>query len=272
MLRKPRDAALRRGPKHLSAEPQAPQNLAIVEDEFADGGAGPAALGAVRIGKRQQNWNGVHATHRRGFPPPKATEKSCVTCVTGTAHSPPMQTMEREAGTLAGRIQDRLATLDLSAHEASRRASNGRNTDFVRDILKGRTRHPRIDTLQKLATVLQCSVQYLMGEDQHVSPLPLSTCAECPGLARRLRAARWAYEPDDRKAAHDFGTTVETLLAVESGHQPPGNDFLLRFSGTTQTPLEWLFLGKVTSSMHPVMAARIALVDPGVLGVGFEAR
>lgn len=175
--------------------------------------------------------------------------------------------MQRDStSTLAHRIQRRLEALNISARQAGLRAAN--NPDLVRDIRKGKTVHPRIDTLQKLASVLECSVQHLMGDDE--SPTPCRTVAGGPDLSRmirRIKAARWAYEPDDRKAAAAFGLTPERLRSIEAGAATLDNEFLLTFSQTSRTPLEWIFLGKITRAMEAEMAARIALFDPQVLDV-----
>lgn len=62
---------------------------------------------------------------------------------------------------LARRIQDRLAALGLSPHAASM-AAFGRG-DAIRDILNGRVRHPRSDTVARLAAVLHTTEAWLLG-------------------------------------------------------------------------------------------------------------
>ncbi|RYE12839.1 MAG: XRE family transcriptional regulator [Rickettsiales bacterium] len=39
----------------------------------------------------------------------------------------------------------------------------GLNETAIRDIIKGRVKNPRIDTLQKIAKVLNCSIGDLLG-------------------------------------------------------------------------------------------------------------
>ena len=63
------------------------------------------------------------------------------------------------AETVAGRIQQRLDTLGLNPERASRMA--GGSPSLIPNILNGRSRHPRIDTLAKIAPVLQTSPEWL---------------------------------------------------------------------------------------------------------------
>lgn len=70
---------------------------------------------------------------------------------------------------LADRIRARLEALGLSAKAASVLA--GQNAGFVTDILKGKVKNPRSDTMSKLAGALQCERDWLQyGEGQQVVP------------------------------------------------------------------------------------------------------
>lgn len=84
---------------------------------------------------------------------------------------------------LADRIQSRLEATGLSANAASTFAGLGR--DYVRDILRGKVKEPSADRLDRLATVLGCSLAYLLGSsdepgvptpyrDIHFTTLPVS--------------------------------------------------------------------------------------------------
>ena len=64
---------------------------------------------------------------------------------------------------LRDRIRERLGVLGLSAHRASVLAF-GRG-DVIRDILNGRVRHPRSDTLVRLAESLGVAESWLIGGD-----------------------------------------------------------------------------------------------------------
>jgi transcriptional regulator with XRE-family HTH domain len=60
------------------------------------------------------------------------------------------------------RLERRLGVVGVTGQEASRRAGLG--PDAVRDILRGKTRAPRISTLSALADALECDAAYLTGE------------------------------------------------------------------------------------------------------------
>jgi transcriptional regulator with XRE-family HTH domain len=164
---------------------------------------------------------------------------------------------------IIGRIQGRLDALGLSARAASLQAGLG--ADGIRNILRGKSESPRGTTLVKLAEVLQCSVSYLAGEEA-VEPTPPQAVALSGDLrARRLRAARMAYWRTPEAAAEALGVGLHVLQQIEAGEVPLDDAFLMRFASITETPLDWLFLGKITEPMHPVMAARIALFDPALV-------
>lgn len=73
---------------------------------------------------------------------------------------------------LAERIKERMAALGLNACRTATKAALGRS--YVRDILRGRISEPGSHRLQKLAAVLECSPEYLLGpavtEAQPASP------------------------------------------------------------------------------------------------------
>lgn len=69
------------------------------------------------------------------------------------------QMPHHDPASLPGRIETRLAAIGLSSREASLRATGSDST--IRMILSGRTENPRRDTLEKLAGVLGCSVEWL---------------------------------------------------------------------------------------------------------------
>lgn len=96
---------------------------------------------------------------------------------------------------LISRIEKRLDALKISARAASMTA--GLNPDAIRDIKRGTSKNPSLDTLRKLADALQCSVEYLLGNEPETvnraninleSPEPrpdttLSRAVDIPGFA-----------------------------------------------------------------------------------------
>lgn len=71
---------------------------------------------------------------------------------------------------VAERIGARLSQLGLNPHAAAIQAELA--PDAVRNILSGKSRNPRGDTLTKIARVLQCDPGYLLGVLD--SPKPIS--------------------------------------------------------------------------------------------------
>jgi transcriptional regulator with XRE-family HTH domain len=71
--------------------------------------------------------------------------------------------MAEQSSPLAEEIHRRMLAAGLNPKSLSLRA--GLNETFVRDILKGRTRYPRTDTLAKLAAALGCSPADLLPAD-----------------------------------------------------------------------------------------------------------
>ncbi|MBX9455878.1 MAG: helix-turn-helix domain-containing protein [Rhizobium sp.] len=122
---------------------------------------------------------------------------------------------------VAKRIQSRLDELGKNPSSVALEAGLGRSS--VRDILLGRVKNPRIDTIRKIAGPLQCTVDYLTGESDdpgeysiadrywfmdgglgiphkieagvfRPKPRPLGSDAEIPGL-------RGPYPPEPRAAS-----------------------------------------------------------------------
>jgi transcriptional regulator with XRE-family HTH domain len=81
-------------------------------------------------------------------------------------------------------------------------------------------------------------------------------------MARRLKAARVAFDEQATAVARALGIPKQTLNGYESGRTFPDELFLVRFNALTGCPLDWIFLGKITSGMPPEMAARIARDAP----------
>lgn len=72
--------------------------------------------------------------------------------------------------TLADRVRQRLAALNLSGTAASLKASGGTSRDIVKNILNGRSINPRADTLQGLADALETTVDWLLYGDGAPAP------------------------------------------------------------------------------------------------------
>ena len=87
-------------------------------------------------------------------------------------------------------------------------------------------------------------------------------------IARRLSAARWAYDENGANVARACGVSKQVMHKYEKGGAFPDELFLVRFSKLTKVPLDWLFKGEITAEMPADLAARIGARDPDLIGRG----
>ena len=84
-------------------------------------------------------------------------------------------------------------------------------------------------------------------------------------LAERLHAARVAYNENQSEVARALNVTSQVLSAAETGRNYPDALMLIRFCLISGCPMDWIFLGRMQSSMPPEMAARIGSLFPALL-------
>jgi len=123
-------------------------------------------------------------------------------------HGPFMQCKKPVPARISyARIQERLKSLGLSENEASSLASEGRDRNLINRIKKGTTESPRMITLQRLAGILNCSVNFLLEIDDEVGAqfergvLPRTTKA-IP-LVGKVEAGRY-HLVDEFAAEQDY--------------------------------------------------------------------
>ena len=94
---------------------------------------------------------------------------------------------------IVNRIDQRLKELGLSREAASKLA--GKNRDFIRNIAKNPDKPtiPRGDNLIALASVLQCSPQYILGQESEVgvAPVKISFSPKRLVIRWRVEAGLW---------------------------------------------------------------------------------
>ena len=94
------------------------------------------------------------------------------------------------AHTLADRLRSRTRQMGLNAAQLA--ALAGVNRSFVYDILRGRSAHPRLETLQQVADVLRCDTGWLLhgaGDVEGESPFvedPDETFVAIPHAGARV--------------------------------------------------------------------------------------
>lgn len=120
---------------------------------------------------------------------------------------------------VAKQIERRMKALNLNPKSLSQKASL--NDTAVRDIIEGRSKNPRHDTLQKIAKALGCTVADLMGERLTRSPVDQKHLADTVSI----------YELDVH-AGSGMGTDGDTALlatqeasAITGVHTMPAASF-----------------------------------------------
>lgn len=136
--------------------------------DAADRGLGG---GPVALGKREELVGEVHTPDDRGILTPLSRHRYRQADKASAVYSHIM------TSPLADRIRQRLADLNLSAYAASIKASDGASKDMIKNILSGRSLHPRADTLEKLAQTLETNVDWLLNGDGPPPPPPTMTDA-----------------------------------------------------------------------------------------------
>lgn len=168
---------------------------------------------------------------------------------------------------LATRVEARMLELGLNRTKLDKMA--GLATGFTRDLVAGRKEQPRIDNIERLATALQCSVNYLLhgkpdfetrdevmlvgycdadawrSDGKAVEPKK-SGCAPDPRFARQYQVA---YEIRDGHAAENGVSQGEVVIALSAegmaivGITPGYGDLVVsteRNNGLSQTTIRLL--------------------------------
>jgi transcriptional regulator with XRE-family HTH domain len=150
---------------------------------------------------------------------------------------------------IADEIRQRM---DLIRTNQKRVASEaGLNVTYVRDILKGKSKHPGHGRLKQVFDALDRLEAASGVINPHIQ-------------AKRLQAARKATWASVAEATQVLGLAEDWLLSVESGAIPLEPTFILKFCGVARCPIGWIQAGDV-AGMMPEMSARIACSHPHLL-------
>lgn len=98
--------------------------------------------------------------------------------------------------TLVARIQARMQLLGLNPFSAAKKAGLG--GDYVRDIIRGKVKNPSAERLGMLAEALECSLYYLLGQEEIESRV-VERVPPDPEGGRRLPAPLPMWSPADGK-------------------------------------------------------------------------
>lgn len=104
---------------------------------------------------------------------------------------------------IADRIRFRLNELSLSPNAASLKA--GLPRDAIRDILAGKSKNPRSDTVQKIATALEVDTAYLLDQDQAAGgDRPLPSGQQKLPIRYEVAAGAWLAQDDQRDEPYGY--------------------------------------------------------------------
>lgn len=136
------------------------------------------------------------------------------------------------------KIRQRLKDLGLSARKASLKV--GPNADLIRSVLRDRTQDPRGETLRRIATALEVSPEWLLGDAADAPPPPM--------LRQDLTGSLWGDGGMPRDVPV-YGTAAGALATsfefsggiVDRVARPPGlagapDAYALYVTGTSMEP------------------------------------
>lgn len=135
-----------------------------------------------------------------------AAEQEALLSLAGAVQAATLDPLTADAVAEAGsgmqigidRVKERLKALGKTGAGASLEA--GLNKDAIRNILNGRSRNARVDTMSQLATVLETTIPYLMGETDDSSPLADGASKRWLVVKHAVGAGFWR-ESDDAPAS-----------------------------------------------------------------------
>jgi len=90
-------------------------------------------------------------------------------------------------------------------------------------------------------------------------------------IARRLRAARIAFDEVALRVAEELGVSASTWNKYETGKRFPSETVMIRFCELTGCPADWIYLGRITAEMPAQMAAQIGMAEPDLIREGPKA-
>lgn len=123
------------------------------------------------------------------------------------------------------------------------------------------TSYPDEQFLVRFCDVTGCTMDWLFRGKRSIE----RSIKSCDGMAARLKAARVAYMEDGAGVASRLEVSPQKLEAYEKGSLSPDEDFLVRFCDLTGCTMDWLFRGRMSSSLPPEMGARIGHFAPALV-------
>lgn len=110
---------------------------------------------------------------------------------------------ENPAMDIAGKIRQRLKELGLTSNAASLKA--GLPRDAIRDVLSGKSKYPRADTLVAMASALGVTISYLLDDDQEsVRSDAMPPARRTLPIRYEVAAGAWLAQDDIRDEPFGF--------------------------------------------------------------------
>jgi len=128
-------------------------------------------------------------------------------------------------GIVARRVRERLTATGKTARGASLEA--GLSADAIRGIMRGMSKTPRGETLQRLSRVLECSVNYLLGETDD-----LASVVALPSQDKLRAYVRGMVQAGNWREAVELPREEWTYFDLPADERYPGIErFLLKVNG-----------------------------------------
>ncbi len=157
-------------------------------------------------------------------------------------------TTEASDSILAVRLSQRMAEMRTNPYRVAKAA--GRGIDYVRSILRGKSRDPGAAGLQAVADVLQCTPEWLLGlsdETAHVDD----------EVGGRLRFARKRAAMTARTLSERVGLSESAVRNQENGTNGIPRQLLIQYAEILDVSVSWLLTGTEGDSEALASARRV---------------
>lgn len=126
---------------------------------------------------------------------------------------------------LQKRLRIRMDMLGLNAYQIAKKAGLG--DSFVRDILRGKTRSPNSENLAKLATALDTTLDWFLGEHDDSEPLTRVKSVGGLDVVGKIQAGNWV----DRSVIDEDDSQREIIPVARDPRFPTARQYALAVVG-----------------------------------------
>lgn len=164
--------------------------------------------------------------------------------------------MDNESNTLSENILKCLEQSGLTRKGAAIKA--GLSETAIRDIVVGRSKHPRSDTVKKIADLFGCSSEDLLSSEK----------LELKNLKSPVAKIREEKGYTVNSLAKALGVNPGHIIEIEKGHFLPTLDWLERLAGVLNvSPLDLMPNNKMLNEEHlSVLTRTVPLISMDAVG------